>query len=270
MYTIRNKKQNTIPSCRDDIQAFGYEKLEDALSNAKLFFESESNSLVWINDKQGNLYLPNGFKISKKDVVRLKEYCEVEQDRHGSYERLQSYEYATLDDFYYSSYFTSSDYCNGFVELSNRQSFLENFKHLEGVYATHGGYGTTSLVFKLSILNESEGDEIIDILKRLENYPVLDEDLLSELEMNEQNKSWEYFDYDFKRKIEEKFEFDFNEFAEDVAEKLYWKCINFTEQDFVMEGLSVYIDIEEMLNKINKSQFNDLVIELKEEQNLSK
>ena len=100
-------------------------------------------------------------------------------------------------------YMTYSDYSGSVVERANCQEFLEQFKDVEGVYETTGGYGTRGVAISLSAIT---GD-MLDLLDALNDYPVIDDEALSELEMDLENEDWEsWISYDFKRALHKKFD----------------------------------------------------------------
>lgn len=286
MYFLRGiLNSNKLDNSKFETLNYKFEKLVDVVElykNLKNIGEILSNyyknnicphdfyTSIQINDEKGNLYLPiknsyddsfKIFEISKNNARKLEHYSENNSESYGSYRNLENYECVSINDFYYNKYFTSSDYYGSFVELSNRQFFIENFENTEGIIPTYGGHGTKSLVIKISSINE----DIVDSLNSLENYPVLDENLMSEMEEDEKTNSWSYFDYDFKRKIEEAFDFSFDEFDHiiDFAKDLYWECIYLTEEEFQMENLTAYIDIEHMITKIDENEFYELVEKLR-------
>lgn len=89
------------------------------------------------------------------------------------------------------SYASGSDYSGDLVEVSNHKALLEMMpdSYTDGLeYLDYsGGYGT----FGLAIRFDAVAEALIESLEGLEDYPVLDEDLHSQLEMESQNEAWE-------------------------------------------------------------------------------
>lgn len=77
---------------------------------------------------------------------------------------------------------SGSDYSNtSHIAVSNHRSFLKLFKHIEGVHDFIGGFGTFGVVVRADVAESNK--EIKQVLDDLENYPVVDEDDMYELEM---------------------------------------------------------------------------------------
>lgn len=85
------------------------------------------------------------------------------------------------------SHLQSGDYCGSLIELSNLQTFLEEFGHLRGVWEVCGGHGSSSLALDVRHLT----DEILQDLAALQDYPVRSEDRLSGLELEKEDEAWE-------------------------------------------------------------------------------
>jgi hypothetical protein len=98
---------------------------------------------------------------------------------------------------------TFSDYSGSTVERSNCEWFLEEYKETVGVYEMTGGYGTTGVAIKLSAITE----EMIELFQGMQNYCAIDEDHMSNLEMEIENEDWDnWIRGDFKRELEKKFQ----------------------------------------------------------------
>jgi len=87
-----------------------------------------------------------------------------------------------------SPFMTGSDYSGTTVELSNYEVFKEEFKELLGtaIFDVYGGYSTFSIAISVRWLlnpeNEEKAQEIIEVLNALSDYPLIDEEHLSEME----------------------------------------------------------------------------------------
>ena len=87
-------------------------------------------------------------------------------------------------------YFSSGDYGGSLVELSNLQTFLEDFKDKKGIWELYGSHGSSGLAIDVRALLDSE----------------LLEDL-SALELDKEQESWEsYLRSDFLRALERQVE----------------------------------------------------------------
>lgn len=98
-------------------------------------------------------------------------------------------------------YFSSGDYGGSLVELSNLQTFLEDFKETKGVWELYGSHGSSGLAIDIRALLDSE---ILEDLSALQSYPVRSEDHLSALELDKETESWDsYLERDFLRALEQ-------------------------------------------------------------------
>jgi hypothetical protein len=96
------------------------------------------------------------------------------------------------------AYCSGSDYSGGLVEVANYKTLLEMMPegYEDGAeFITYtGGDGTFALAIRVDALTE----EILESLESLDDYPLLDEGLHSELEMEAQNEareSWARSDF---------------------------------------------------------------------------
>lgn len=95
----------------------------------------------------------------------------------------------TMEDFFLPRLLSGSDYgSSNSVEVSNLRVFLKKYEDVPGVHKVYGDFGSFGVVIKLSVLIEQE--EMRDLLKRLEDYPVLDEEDWTKVEMEAENEAW--------------------------------------------------------------------------------
>ena len=117
---------------------------------------------------------------------------------------------ASGEVYFYVPYASGSDYSGSLVEKSNYNVFTETYgKDCEWVFSAHGGYSTYAAVVGLTGLltcDEDTADAILDTLAGLEDYPLIDEEANSILEMEETDSAWESWAAgDFGRAVEKKF-----------------------------------------------------------------
>jgi hypothetical protein len=98
-----------------------------------------------------------------------------------------------------------SDYSGGSVERSNVKWLLEMCEKEklgdEDYLHIYGEYGTQTILLRGSI----ESEDIIEAVEGLESYPIIDEDLMSEIENAAQDEAWEsWAETDFRREIEKR------------------------------------------------------------------
>lgn len=80
-----------------------------------------------------------------------------------------------------------SDYSGGTVHQANVKAFLSQFES-ECPVELHGPYGYHAVGLRAHHL---ANPEIIEVFRSLEQYPVLDDDLWSEIENEAENEAWE-------------------------------------------------------------------------------
>ena len=130
--------------------------------------------------------------------------------------------------FITSNYWTGSDYSGALVEKCNAETFLEMFKDVEGVYSVHGGYSTLSAAIQLSYLLQDDIDDltqkenILEVLRGLSSYPLIDDEKLSDMESD---LEYEYvttdFKWDFYGEFKEQFGIDIIDDSKEKAWDLY-------------------------------------------------
>jgi len=139
--------------------------------------------------------------------------------------------------YFYVPYATGSDMSGDTVTAANYKVFIETYKE-DWVHAVHGGFNTYAAVIGLTGLlgcAEDTFDEVCNVLEGLEDYPFIDEEAHSRLEMEKTDEAWESgYAADFRDALEKKFdgaEFawpsdgDLRTFFEDKREKanVYWE-----------------------------------------------
>jgi hypothetical protein len=180
-------------------------------------------------------------KIDNLTFLRYEDYCALSRDSHGygrewgyvtradgdvSYGDLkeddcpdsaESYLRALCTDdtdsgevYFYVPCASGSDYSGCTVTRSNYLVFQETYGSEDWVFSAHGGYSTYAAVVGLTGLltcADDTADSILDALDGLENYPLLDEEALSTLEMELADEAWDsWVADDFVKALETKFD----------------------------------------------------------------
>ena len=113
------------------------------------------------------------------------------------------------------------DYCNtGAVGKANVETVLKDTDLCErvGVIELNEAYNTTSLMFPISALEDTE---LCELLESLDNYPVLDEDLMFQIENEMQGDAWEsYGRRDFDKHLRT-LGYDTNELSSDDLDLIF-------------------------------------------------
>ena len=98
------------------------------------------------------------------------------------------------------NYMTYSDYSGSSLERANCDVFLEKHEDTEGVYETCGDFGTRGVAVMLSAIT----DDMLEDFESLEDYPSLDDDALSNLEMEMETEDWKaWIEHDLRRALKD-------------------------------------------------------------------
>ena len=143
---------------------------------------------------------------------------------------------------------SGSDYSGGIVQVSNHRVFIKEFGKTEGVYDVYGGMGTYAVAIRIDVAEANE--EIKSVLAGLTDYPLIDEEDWSNLEMDWQKKTIP----DILRGI--RHDFDIEEFVEnadqyieddEALEELVWKAIKELGLDWHYENTEAYLSSDNIL-----------------------
>jgi hypothetical protein len=156
-----------------------------------------------------------------------------------------------------------SDYSGSTVERANYEVFVETYGDNDFVFSAYGGHGTYAVAVGLTGLlgcDEALFDEVCNVLEGLEDYPLIDDEALSTLEMKGADEAWEsWVAGDFRRAMEKKFddcaEFEWpedsalREFFEEKREKAntYWENEGYGHDMYVrIDDVVACIDFEDI------------------------
>ena len=179
-------------------------------------------------------------------------------------------------------YCSGSDYSGSSVELSNYQALTGkpadsedqgefgrfNFcKTYSGMFGTFG-----VLIHAVSFLQDPETDEdTLDCISGLDDYLLIDEGLLSEIEFEASQEAYEdYYAKDFIDLISKKFPslgIDFSECDSDRVFKLFRYCQEKTNTEFYYEsiGSGSCINLNRLTEKISQEEAYFLVYDERDE-----
>jgi hypothetical protein len=132
------------------------------------------------------LHIYDGFDIINRVEISL------ETGKTYAYGDFRRYEGEVSEDlkkslFIIPTLMTGSDYVGDMVTISNHRSFLKMFKEVEGIYNLKGGFNTYAIAIRLDVAESHE--EVKEVLDGLEEYPLIDKEDLSELEMEAEDKA---------------------------------------------------------------------------------
>lgn len=92
-----------------------------------------------------------------------------------------------------------SNYAGGPVEYCNYLDLKEKFENTKGVYDIYGGYGTQGIGYIREEMSDEDFAELEEVLNALENYPVIDDEHLSNYEFERTEELVFAPDSDFRR-----------------------------------------------------------------------
>jgi hypothetical protein len=168
-----------------------------------------------------------------------------------------------------SNHCLSGDYCGAPHTASNQRVLLGEFSGPE-LRSCSGGYGAQSVAIDPRYLSE----ELLESLQSLENYPVLNEDDCSALELELQGEAWEsWAQRDFSRALERRLSsvLEDDETAEETIESLspdslcslfyaladkgsiYWESQSSPDQWIDCERVAGELSEEELLSLVSLS-----------------
>jgi hypothetical protein len=196
---------------------------------------------------------------------------------YGDWDELKDSDELTPDVYILIEYTRGSDYSGSLVEISNRKALEElcqaaGLEDGEGYIDYYGGYGTRELAIKVQALCGADDNgflvAIVEAIEGLEDYPLLDEDLHSQLEMESQNEAWESdIRRDFQRALGKYFKSlledagmdQLAEYADDcydewvtdqLADQWFYQLADFANEYWSNEsGEGSWIDAEDVVKK---------------------
>lgn len=174
-----------------------------------------------------------------------------------------SYGHAYPDDkggFVEPQYLGGSDYSGGTVTRSNFDVWRERFADVQGElwWELYGGHGTYAVVVPINLDEQTDevAMEMIEVLEGLGDYPLIDEEAHSELEMENEVEAWnDYGAGDFERAITAADE-RFDTFDRDEVTSLYRALSEVTNTNVTHEegsGGGVHFDIDRVVAGISYS-----------------
>jgi hypothetical protein len=195
-------------------------------------------------------------------VVDLYDGDELKDVRYGRWHDRKNGRYLLPD------LLSGSDYSGSLVQKANYRKFSEDFADGEDTWWTNvpGGHGTYGILIDMQGVPDDISTDVAEFLNSLHDYPLADEDLHSEMEMEAQEEAWNgWAERDFARALEKKFAGDeelepvledvltddeklkkLRELFEDAREKAneYW--VN-------EQGDEMYINIDRIVKKVTKA-----------------
>ena len=136
------------------------------------------------------------------EVVDLYEGDELKDVRYGSWRQNKNGRYLV------PAALSGSDYSGSLVEKSNYRKWMTLYKDGQDEWWTHapGGHGTYAVVIDMKAVPGDISTDVAEFLAALNDYPLADEELHSEMEMEAQEEAWKnWAERDFAKDLQKKF-----------------------------------------------------------------
>lgn len=162
---------------------------------------------------------------------------------------------------------TYSDYSVGMVERANYESFVEAFAEHQEVewLPVHGGHGTTGFIIRVDA--DERVPEIGEFFGALENYPVIDDERLSRLEMEAIDEAWDsYGRSDFTRhmrKLEPRLDELLSEAQDSIIDRMMLAVAQAANESPTAEdaaGSVSFRPYEHVLDDVNREDEDALLV----------
>lgn len=175
--------------------------------------------------------------------------------------KLDNPDLSDIDNIYIMhNYCQMSDYSGSLVEKSNTDVLVNEYKFIK----VFGGYSSISCMIGIQSLidmPEEESERILDLLEQLNNYPLIDDDTLTETEHEQIEEAWNnWTEYDFKRAIGLKFNLDISDYKlkSDLSLRELFDnlAVKANEYWYNEEGYNMYINIDNIVKVMSMDDFN--------------
>lgn len=154
---------------------------------------------------------------------------------------------ARSTDFYGPPATMWSDYSGSLVDKANVQALANEYGDAEGVIEIYGSHGTSGIAFRV----EDVTPEMAEAFAALQDYPILNEELHTELELEAQQEAWDSFvRTDFKAALGKNGKAWLDEIGGEVLAddpQLY------SEVEDALEDIAEQIDEEELFRLFNEA-----------------
>jgi len=163
-----------------------------------------------------------------------------------------------VDIFLIPKFMQYGDYDNScMVERSNFKIFLEDYKEEKGIFRIYGGYGSSGIAISIRYLlnpdNEEKADEILELLRDLNNYPCINDEDMSIMEYDafiESLDSWAI--KECNDLLSHQYLIDVYDFNEDKLKAVLLESdrnLNYPSYE-IESGGGCYIDTKRLIEKV--------------------
>ncbi len=202
--------------------------------------------------------------VDPRDIPAHLHVAEInEEPEHNGQDIGYSQGYGSKKEpgWYQVEYATGSDYSGGGVNESNYRVLAEMLgeHHPEDaqpvVWArTSGGHGTYGIVVRYGDLEE----EVREAIDALEDYPLMDEEDHSNLEMEQQNEAWEDWGRkELRHEVEKASGLERDALEESLTDDEWWKISRLAEEKGPIywedqSGAGQWIDMKKVAKQVVK------------------
>lgn len=185
------------------------------------------------------------------------------QDRPSSFIELEFLKDVKKIDpekiWYVPEDFSGSDYSGSLISRSNHDIVLDlDIPNVHEIHGSHGSYG-------LAIRGDVDNEELISILKGLDDYAIIDEMLHSEIEEEAKAEAWSnWAEKEFIDLLVDKFEDEYGQ--EELIEKLeksenLYRFYNDHCIEWINEYQDVWSDVKGTVDNISSKEFENFLNE---------
>ncbi len=169
---------------------------------------------------------------------------------YSAFRALRLWETPTPEHYLMPVILGGSDYSGCLVNKANFEVFTEEFANHEEVLISYGGHGTYAVALRLGLTDEN----ILSTLERLSDYPLLNENKLSEMELVAQEEAWDsWARRDFVVALEQRFDCEIGDYDEDQFYQFFTQQADIANQYWVNEQSDeMWIDLERIVETIDE------------------
>lgn len=161
-----------------------------------------------------------------------------------------------------------SDYSGSSYTLANYNSFLASYKDLPGIHQVYGGLGTYAVAIRLDTYQAAlDGDDdddtytdLLDTLRALEDYPVIDEEELYRVEQEWQDDSWDDWACDdYLSALASRWGLEFLDVDTGIVRQVFETTANGIGEYWESENSSGYIRVERVAAATDYSDIQEWI-----------
>lgn len=218
----------------------------------------------WCRSVGGELAAYESWRQESLDVGESCSFSDMHPVRSSDSEASRSYhpEYLVENEplYFLPNYCSGSDYSGSSVEASNHRLLVEEYGDMiNEMWGDFGSYGVAIPVSVLFDYSNERSGELRELFKRLADYPVIDEEDMSRLEMEWSDEGWEsWAKRDFERALAVHLGVDDIEWDDNVDESDIRQCFESWREScnvyWESENSGMHVDIE----RVVKSMSTDL------------